>query len=122
METRDCRWCGFKGTPIDERGTSQCPSCKRWDAVECFSCRTTDGFPVPEDRVTVEVAMSSPILRNDLLTERSAQAHRITWKGYVYCARCYHNAYFVVSPTPETKACLLCSTEWDRLTAAVHKD
>ena len=118
---RVCRWCQREGVPVDEHGISFCDQCRSWDTTACFSCRITVGFPAAEPQVTYEQALTSPVLQHDAATEVARQAERIVRKSFIYCPRCFHNAYFVVAGTAEdSRECVLCGTVWNRLTSAEH--
>ena len=108
---RKCRFCGNEGH-VDDRGFSFCLACKSWDAVECFHCRTTDGFPTLKSRVSAEEAKKSVV---------ADPPETIMKKSRVYCERCFHNAYFVGS-LGAISVCRLCNTTWDRLKSAVHAE
>lgn len=118
-----CRWCSrnLNGVPDDAQNW-YCRACWRFDASECFRCRTTAGFPRTTEQVTAETAQRSPVwakanakvgVDNRPLDERIARV------SLVYCPLCFHNMYFVAQ-NGQTSRCLICETEWDRLGPAAH--
>ena len=109
--TRKCRFCS-ENVNVDDRGFAFCRPCQAWDASECFHCRTIKGFPVAAARVTAEQAAKSLI---------ADPPSAIMKKSFLYCERCFHNAYFV-GKLGAIATCRLCNTTWDRLKSAVHAE
>ena len=108
---RVCRWCQRELVGTSEVSRNwYCPSCKRFDASECFKCRTQEGFPLAEPWLTPEAARTSPLPLDAFL------------KQWVYCRLCLHNAYFVVPAGDLMSRCRLCGTEWERVGPAVHTE
>lgn len=109
-----CRFCDRMVPGTDDTSRNWlCPQCRRFDARQCLNCGTRDGFPRPAETVSADQAAMSP------LVTPTHGADRVMNKSVVYCARCFHNAYFVTTEN-DVSTCLLCRSSWDRFGPARH--
>lgn len=108
---KQCRWCEAKlpGTTAESRNW-WCQSCHKYDASACLWCGKTSVFPVERPWITEDQVV---------LSLRCGTERRLVEKAYVYCAWCYHDAFFTVRDR-ETESCRLCGTTWERGSGAQH--
>ena len=115
---RTCRWCAIAVPDTTEHSRNwQCPRCRRWDAVACLVCGTTDGFPRNSTLLGTNVLVKMPHLRN--VQDQQREIELCSRKITVYCDVHYHEAFFV-DEISDTRSCAVCRTSWDRREAAQH--
>lgn len=89
--------------------------CRFLDALACYRCGTTHGFPRHATAPMTDAALNASILLHDTQTpwERGYTVKELNEKRRVYCDRCLHEQFFL-QYTDTTILCRLCGATGPR--------